>query len=60
MSPEFSAHFWAMGGYADFVWGSFAAALAVYLWNALAPRWQRRQILDRLEEAAGDEPANEA
>jgi heme exporter protein CcmD len=40
----------AMGGYAFYVWGSFAAAAAVYLWNLWAPRAERRAILDREED----------
>ena len=42
--------FWSMGGYGLFVWGSYAAGLAVFAWNLLAPRWQRRAVLKRLAE----------
>lgn len=55
MSPEF----WQMGGYANYVWGSFGFALAVHLWNLLAPRWQRRRVMDSLLDAAEDESAEE-
>jgi heme exporter protein D len=37
-----------MGGYALFVWGSFGAAALVLLWNILAPRWRRAQVLKTL------------
>ncbi len=39
-----------MGGYALYVWGSFAAGLIIYLWNAIAPRLRRRAILEALSE----------
>lgn len=42
--------FLEMGGYAVFVWGSFGCAAAVYLWNLIAPRAQRREILQQLSE----------
>lgn len=45
-----SSAFWAMGGYAVYVWGSFAAGAAVLLWNAVAPRLKRRAILKELVE----------
>ena len=37
-----------MGGYALFVWGSFGAAAVIYLWNLMAPRLRRREILQQL------------
>jgi heme exporter protein CcmD len=40
----------AMGGYAVFVWGSFAAAAAVYAWLYWAPRAERRRLLDTEED----------
>jgi heme exporter protein D len=43
-----------MGGYAFYVWGSYAAGLAVLAWNVLAPRLERRAVLRRLREAAGE------
>ncbi|NGY05417.1 heme exporter protein CcmD [Solimonas terrae] len=39
-----------MGGYAVYVWGSFAAALIIYVWNVVAPRRRRRAILGSLLE----------
>ncbi|WP_240954078.1 heme exporter protein CcmD [Solimonas marina] len=50
-----SADFWNMSGYAVYVWGSFAAGLAVYLWNLIAPRLRRRATLEAIAEAQGDE-----
>ncbi|MDP9140672.1 MAG: heme exporter protein CcmD [Pseudomonadota bacterium] len=51
MSALLSSDFWNMSGYATFVWGSFASAAAVLLWNLWAPRKRRRQII----ESGGDE-----
>lgn len=48
-----SADFWNMGGYALFVWGSYGAAAAVFAWNLLAPRVQRREVLRRLQGEPG-------
>ena len=50
-----SAEFWGMGGYAVYVWGSFGAALVIYLWNVVAPHRRRRAILNRIAEAQGEE-----
>ena len=44
-----SAGFWDMGGYAVYVWGSYGAGLAVFVWNWLAPRLQRREVLGKLK-----------
>jgi heme exporter protein D len=49
-----SAEFWSMGGYALYVWGSFGAALAVFAWNVVAPRLERRAVLRRLREGGSD------
>ena len=38
--------FVSMGGYAVYVWGSYAAAAAVFAWNLAAP-WLRRRALRR-------------
>ncbi len=32
------AHFWAMGGYARYVWPCFGLALAVLAWNVWSAR----------------------
>ena len=42
--------FWAMGGYADYVWPSYALAVAVLIWNWLSPRLKRRSLLRELGE----------
>ena len=44
-----------MGGYAVFVWGSYGAALAVFVWNVAAPRLERRAVLRRLRDSAAQE-----
>lgn len=49
------ADFWHMGGYAVFVWGSYFAAAAVFIWNALAPGLRRRRVLQALREEAEEE-----
>ena len=38
------SEFWSMGGYAGFVWGSYAAAAVVFAWNLIVPRLQRRAL----------------
>jgi heme exporter protein D len=48
-----NAEFWSMGGYAFYVWGSYAAGLAVFVWNLVVPRLQRRDVLRKLRDAAG-------
>jgi heme exporter protein D len=49
--------FLAMGGYGFYVWGSYGAALAVFLWNAVAPRLERAQVLKRLRAETGKDGA---
>jgi len=49
-----NAEFWDMGGYALYVWGSYGAGLAVFAWNALAPRLARKALVRRLQAAAGE------
>jgi heme exporter protein D len=39
-----NAEFWSMGGYAFYVWGSYGAALAVFVWNVAAPRLERARL----------------
>jgi heme exporter protein CcmD len=48
-----SAEFWSMGGYAFFVWGSYAAGLAVFAWNVLMPHLHRKTLLKKLRNAQG-------
>ena len=45
--------FWNMGGYAFFVWGSFGAAFAVFLWNLVAPRLRRNEVRRLLKSVNG-------
>ena len=48
-----------MGGYGAYVWGSIGSALAVFVWNLVAPVMQRRELLQRLSdpEAMEDDEA---
>jgi heme exporter protein CcmD len=39
------------GTYGPYIWGSFALALAVHLWNWLAPRRRRAEVLSELLDA---------
>lgn len=41
--------FLQMGGYGFFVWGSYAAGLAVFAWNLWAPHSQGRELRRRAE-----------
>jgi heme exporter protein CcmD len=43
----------AMGDYGFYVWSSIGLAVAVFIWNALAPRLARRDVMERL--ASGDD-----
>lgn len=49
-----------MGGYELYVWGSVALALAVFVWNLLAPAVQRRAVIAQLAESDADESAGES
>ncbi len=40
--------------YAFFIWMSFGIAAVAVLWNVLAPRFERRQLLQRLAESHED------
>jgi heme exporter protein D len=42
------AEFLAMGGYAAYVWTSYALAAAVLGWNVLAPLRRERRLLREL------------
>ncbi len=53
--------FFAMGGYALYVWSSFGVFAAIMVWNIVAPALRRRAVLQQLvdnEDAsqAGAEP----
>jgi heme exporter protein D len=37
--------FWAMGGYAAYVWSAYALFLLVLLADTLLPRWRQRRLL---------------
>ena len=37
-----------MGGYAFFVWWSYAIAVVLLAWNIIAPRWHLRRLRERL------------
>jgi len=37
--------FFAMGGYAIFVWPAFSATFIVMLWLVVSTMWQRRKIV---------------
>jgi heme exporter protein D len=61
MRWESWAEFWAMGGYAVYVWGSVgvtALLLAVEVWQA---RWTHRLVLNQLktEQAVAQLPVEE-
>jgi len=49
--------FWSMGGYAVYVWGSYAATVVVFAWNLIAPRLQRRTLRRALRAGAASEQA---
>lgn len=42
------AEFFAMGGYAFYVWTSYGLTLIVLLANIIIPVWQRKQLLRSL------------
>jgi heme exporter protein D len=42
------AEFFAMGGYAFYVWTSYGLTLIVLLANIIIPVWQRKQFLRSL------------
>jgi heme exporter protein D len=42
------ADFFAMGGYAPYIWSVYAIAFAVLLYNVLQPMLYRRTLLRRL------------
>ncbi len=49
---EFSwSEFFAMGGYAFFVWTSYGIALMVILLNIVMPMIQRKKVISRVKRA---------
>jgi heme exporter protein D len=45
------SEFLSMGGYATYVWGSYAAAAAVFAWNLAVPALRRRALRRQLRNA---------
>ncbi|HLB13830.1 MAG TPA: heme exporter protein CcmD [Burkholderiales bacterium] len=52
MSWGSAAEFFAMGGYAPFVWGSFAVVALCMIVEPLVVRARRRRALDALKRAS--------
>lgn len=49
---EFSwSEFFAMGGYAFFVWASYGLTFAVILLNIVMPVMQRKKVINRVKRA---------
>ena len=46
------SEFFHMGGYASYVWSSYAIALVVLALNVLAPMRNRRRLLDGIARRA--------
>jgi heme exporter protein D len=44
------SEFFAMGGYAEFVWSSYALAAVVLLFNIVLPLLRKRNVLEALRE----------
>jgi heme exporter protein D len=53
------ADFVEMGGYALYVWGSFAMCAAALVWELLLLAQQRRRALEELRDDARAAPAQE-
>jgi heme exporter protein D len=43
-------HFFAMGGYAFYVWTSYVLAAVIFVFNVVAPIRRRRTVLRNLRE----------
>jgi heme exporter protein D len=52
-----ATEFWAMGGYAPYVWGSMGGSLALLALEVWLTRQGRQQALDAVCEAWQSEPA---
>lgn len=48
MSTQALQHFFAMGGYAAYVWPAYAVFFIVLIADAVAPRLRRRRVLREL------------
>ena len=49
MRWESWAEFWAMGGYALYVWGSMGVTVLLLVIEVLQARWARRAVLNQLK-----------
>ncbi|MEL4890953.1 heme exporter protein CcmD [Xanthomonas protegens] len=52
--------FWAMGGYAVYVWSAYALALVVLLLDSLLPRRRQRRLLADIRAQVTREQARRA
>lgn len=50
--------FFAMGGYAAYVWPSYGLAAALLVINAWVPHWRERRLLQRLQATNGGTRGN--
>jgi heme exporter protein D len=46
------SEFWAMGGYALYVWGSYAAAALVLVFNVVSARGREKSVRRQLQDLA--------
>ncbi len=46
--------FFAMGGYATFVWSSYGLTIMVLIGNVLLPQLRRRRILNQLRQGTSE------
>ncbi|MBD8897924.1 heme exporter protein CcmD [Rhodanobacter sp. DHG33] len=53
------SHFFAMGGYAGYVWPAYAVFFAVLIADSVAPRLRRRRILRDLRGRLARQTARE-
>lgn len=52
--------FWAMGGYAVYVWSAYALALVVLILDSLLPRRRQRRLLAEIRAQVAREQARRA
>ncbi|MCW0462513.1 heme exporter protein CcmD [Xanthomonas sacchari] len=52
--------FWAMGGYAVYVWSAYALALLVLILDSLLPRRRQRRLLADIRAQVAREQARRA
>ena len=53
------SEFFAMGGYALYVWGSYAAAALVLIFNVVSARGRERSVRRQLQDLARYERASD-